>query len=76
MRDERRVRMGEKGEARDDSNSTLRRHISYAANIRDAETRDTVRGLTKVEQGSPTGPTQQSRRVLRGSHLYIEDIRR
>lgn len=75
MRDERRARMGEKGEARDDSNSTLRRHISYAANVRDAEIRDTVRRLTKVEQGSP-GPTQQSRRVLRGPHLYIEDRRR
>ena len=73
MRDECRAWVGEKGEARDDSlSSTLRRHISYATNVRDAELRDTVRGSTKVEQSGP-GLTQQSRRVLRGPHLHTED---
>ena len=41
---------GRRGETRHDSNSTLRRHTSYAADVRDAEIRDAVRGLTKVEQ--------------------------
>jgi hypothetical protein len=41
--------MGEKGGgARDDSNSTLRRHISYAANVRDAEIRDTPTYISRI----------------------------
>ena len=39
-----------RGETRHDSNSKLRRHTSYAADVRDTEIRDAVRGLTKVEQ--------------------------